>query len=295
MGRILKHVLTVWNDMAYKTIIKENGDRVRFSKAKVELSLRRSGASPRVAKSIANKVANEITKKSTTSDVYRHAYDLLKKEGEHPTAARYNLKKAIQALGPTGFPFEQFIARLLEYRGLKTEVGVVVQGRCVTHEIDVLATDENKERYVECKFHRRGGYATDVKVPLYIRSRFQDIEDYFEDMGDTSKYRQPWIVTNTRFSDDAIQYAECSGIKLIGWRYPHGNGLEHLVEEIGLYPVTVLSFLNDTEKAKLLKKDIVLCVDIVKDPQCLVDVGVPKSRLDKALKEAQELCHHPTV
>lgn len=276
--------------MSVTTILKENGQRARFSKSKVELSLRRSGATPKLAKSITNQVASRLNQKTTTADVYRQAYELLKESGEHPTAARYNLKKAIQMLGPTGFPFEQFVARLLAYRGLKTRVGVVTPGRCVTHEIDVIASDDNKERYIECKFHRSGGYYTDVKVPLYIHARFQDVMHYFEDIEDDTKYREPWIVTNTRFSDDAIQFGECSRIKMIGWKHPHGNGLEKLIEEINLYPITVLTFLNEREKQALLSKDIVLCVDILENSSVLIDVGVPKSRQSRAIKEAEELC-----
>jgi hypothetical protein len=182
------------------------------------------------------------------------------------------------------------VARLLSYRGLHTEVGKTVQGRCVTHEIDVLAIDDHKERYIECKFHQKQGYTTDVKVPLYIHSRFQDIVNYYADMHDTSKYREPWIVTNTRFSTDAIQYAECSDIKLIGWQYPHEHGLERLVEDIGLYPITVLANLTEREKKKLFEYDIVLCIDILSDEYILTEVGVPASRQKLVLEQATSIC-----
>jgi hypothetical protein len=276
--------------MAIKTILKANGERVRFSKQKVELSLRRSGVTPKLAKAITNEVANEILENTTTDDIYKHAYRLLQNDGIHPTAARYSLKRAIHALGPTGFPFEQFVARLLSYRGLHTKVGVIVDGRCVTHEIDVLATDDNKERYIECKFHKDPGYTTNIKVPLYIHSRFLDIANKFADLEDTSAYREPWIVTNTRFSDDSIQYAQCTGIKLIGWNYPHGNGLEHLIEDIHLYPITVLTHLTDREKKSLLDADIVLCTDVLTQLDLLEEIGVPKSRREKIRAEATELC-----
>lgn len=276
--------------MPYQTILKANGDRVRFSKQKVEVSLRRSGAAPKVAKQIAAAVAKEIGSDTTTDDIYKRAYQLLHEDHNTPVAARYSLKRAIHALGPTGFPFEQFVSRLLEYRGLKTKVGVTVEGRCVSHEIDVLAFDDNKERYIECKFHKDPGYNTNVKVPLYINSRFLDIKHRFEDLNDHSAYREPWIVTNTRFSKDAVQYAECAGIKLIGWHYPHGNGLERLVEDIGLHPITVLSTLSDREKHALLKMDKVLCVDVFEDPEILLQVGLSRTRQQQVLDEAQAVC-----
>ena len=282
--------------MPYKTIAKANGDHVPFQKKKVELSLLRSGAPIQLAKAIANQVENEMTAKSTTNDVYKLAYKLLKDQDAHPIAARYNLKNAIHALGPTGFPFEKFIGRLFTYRGLETDVGVIVQGRCVSHEVDVLAIDEKKERYIECKFHRNPGYTTNVKVPLYIHSRFRDIIHFFEDRGDDMKMiRQSWIVTNTRFSIDAIHYAECSGIKLIGWRYPTNNGLEKLIEDIGMYPITILSFLTDREKQALLHLDKILCIDVLTDVSILAQVHVPKSRRGKVIKEIEALCVGPSM
>lgn len=276
--------------MAHQTILKANGDRVRFSKQKVVTSLRRSGASIKIATAIANQVANEIHADTTTDDIYAAAYALLRNSGVETTAARYSLKRAVHALGPTGFPFEQFVARLLAYRGLHTEVGVIVQGRCVTHEIDVLATDEHKHRYIECKFHKDPGYTTNVKVPLYIKSRFQDIADYFADKQDTSAYREPWIVTNTRFSDDAIQYGECAGLKLIGWHYPKGNGFERLIEDIGLYPITILTKLTEREAQQILKRDIVLCIDILEDETVLDQIGVPQHRKKDIVTEAATIC-----
>lgn len=276
--------------MAHTTILKANGDRVRFSKQKVITSLRRSGANETLASEIAEQVANQIDAHTTTDDIYAAAYQLLHAEDDIATAARYNLRRAIHELGPTGFPFEQFVGRLLAYRGLDVQIGKTMQGRCVTHEIDVLAIDEHKERYIECKFHQGQGYATDVKVPLYIHARFEDIANHYIDIQDTRITREPWIITNTRFSKDAIQYGECTKMKLIGWKYPHEYGLEHLVEDIGLYPITVLSYLSAREKKKLLDSGIVLCIELLEDVHCLAKVGVSPSRQKQVIAQAESIC-----
>lgn len=276
--------------MAHTTILKANGDRVRFSKQKVITSLRRSGAGELLAKEIADQVAKNIHAHTTTDDIYAAAYQLLHAENDIATAARYNLRRAIHELGPTGFPFEQFVGRLLAYRGLDVQIGKKIPGRCVTHEIDVLAIDEQKERYIECKFHQGQGYATDVKVPLYIHARFEDIANHFIDMKDTAIVREPWIITNTRFSKDAVKYGECTKMKLIGWKYPHEKGLEHLVEDIGLYPITVLSHLNAREKKKLLDRGTVLCIELLEDVQCLAEVGVSSTRQKQVIAQATSIC-----
>ncbi|MDE1840663.1 PDDEXK family nuclease [Candidatus Nitrosotalea okcheonensis] len=44
----------------------------------------------------------------------------------------------------------------------------------------------------------------------------------------------------TKLSDDAITYAKYIGQQIISWRYPPSKGLESMIEEKGLYPVTIL-------------------------------------------------------
>ena len=272
--------------MAYQTIVKANGERVRFSKQKVVTSLRRSGASAALASSIANQVANEITTNTTTDDIYVHAYRLLKEAGIESTAARYSLKRAIHALGPTGFPFEQFVARLFGYQGMHTETGVIVKGACISHEIDVLATQGTLVRYIECKFHNDVTYTADVKIPLYIHSRFRDITAYYEQIGDVSQQREAWIITNTRFSDDAKQYAKCNGIQLLSWAYPKGQGLEHIVESLGIYPISLLTTLSERERIALIDVGIMLCLELLEQEHILSDIGIPHNRHRTIMDEA---------
>jgi len=157
-------------------IIKANGDTVRYDRKRVMTSLLRSGASQEVANSVTDKVSAQIKSgETTTHDIYSAAYGFLKTMKQKPVAARYSLKKAIMALGPTGYPFEQLIGEVLKRKGYKTQVGVVVEGHCVPHEVDVVAIKENCHAFIEAKFHNQPGIHTDVKVPLYIHSRFLDI------------------------------------------------------------------------------------------------------------------------
>lgn len=271
-------------------ITNASGDLVAFKKHKIVESLMRSGANKGLAKDIAHEVAKKLHSGMTTQDVYREAFAMLKKEGERPIAARYSLKQAIMQLGPTGYPFERFVAEILAHHGYQVQVGVVVKGHCVDHEIDVIAENGNEHCFVECKFHNRKSYVTDVKVPLYIHSRFLDVKRRLEDKGDTHKSHHQWIVTNTGFSQDAIKYGECMGMKLIGWRYPAEGGLEKLVEDIGLHPVTCLTTLSRTNQEKLLKRDVVLCKDIHTKEGVLDRLGLSKMQKKKIIEEASEVC-----
>ena len=102
----------------------------------------------------------------TTKQIYQTAFDLLKKDSRS-NAGRYNLKRAIMALGPSGFPFEQYIESVFEQQGYKVKVNQFLEGVCVTHEIDVLAENDRHVLLIECKYHNKQGLFSDVKVPLY--------------------------------------------------------------------------------------------------------------------------------
>ena len=129
-------------------------------------------------------------------------------------AGKYRLKNAIMELGPTGYPFEHFVGAILRTQGYKVKVGVLIDGKCVQHEVDVVAEKDNKIIVVECKFHRSAGKKSDVKIPLYIRSRFNDIYDKWSADGTLGdKEYEGWLVTNTHFTTDAEKYGKCKWTK----------------------------------------------------------------------------------
>ncbi len=271
-------------------IIKASGDIAPFSKQKIEKSLKRSGAYPGLAKKIAGEVEARLRPGMSTQDIYKLAFKLLKEEHERPVAARYSLKKAIKAFGPTGFPFERFIGEIFRRKGFNVEVGKVVEGKCVFHEVDVVATSEKKHYFMECKFHSEQSKSTDVKVALYVHSRFEDIMEKIVEKGMCHEIHKAWVITNTRLSKDAIKYGECNNMKMIGWRYPKGRGVEVLVEETKLHPVTCLTTLNDKEKTDLLYNDLILCQDVPHRVDLLKKIGINHSRVKAILKEVREVC-----
>jgi len=164
----------------------------------------------------------------TTTEIYSRAFKMLS-DFSRASAARYKLKKAIMELGPAGYPFERFIGAILEHQGYRVEIGKFVKGHCVTHEVDVIADMDDRRYMVECKFHNRQAHNSDVKVPLYIHSRFLDIrKKWLEQDGMNDKFHQGWMVTNTRLTEDAMEYGQCAGLKLISWDYPQDGSLRRL-------------------------------------------------------------------
>jgi hypothetical protein len=206
-------------------------------------------------------------------------------------ASKYKLKKAIYELGPTGFPFERFLSAILIYSGYKTQVGKTVAGKCVSHEIDVIAEKNGSIIIIECKFHREQGLNCNVKIPLYIYSRYQDVKNAWHKAA--SNIKEPdecWVVTNTRFTKDATVYCNCMGLYLLSWDYPKGDSLKERIDRLGLYPITVSTLLTKREKQFLLSRDVVLCRQLLKDSFYLDHLGVSEIRKTKILNEVGRLC-----
>jgi hypothetical protein len=271
-------------------IVKASGHHDSFDISKLKKSLIRSGASGPQVDEVIGKVKGILYPGISTRKIYKAAFKLLR-EKSRPLAARYKLKSAIMELGPSGFPFEKFIAEILRSQGYTTQTGVMVTGKCVKHEIDVIAEQDNEYFMIECKYHNHPGTICDVKVPLYIYSRFKDVEaSWLQLPGHQLKLHQGWVVTNTRFSVDAIQYGTCMGLYLLGWDYPVKGGLNQQIERSGLYPVTCLTTLSKSEKQNLLAGNIVLCREICDRPDLLKDAGVSDARIKIVLDESMELC-----
>ncbi|NER16827.1 restriction endonuclease [Spongiivirga citrea] len=274
------------------TIVKASGEKVRFSIPKLKKSLRRSGAEEHTVSQIIDAVRDELYQGISTKEIYNRAFALLKKS-KSIYASKYKLKKAIYEFGPTGFPFERFVAAILQYAGYQVKVGQILQGKCVSHEVDVVAEKDEEHIIIECKFHSDRKNKCDVKVPLYIHSRYSDIIANYENGNNCPT--DGWVVTNTQFTKDAIAYGTCSGLQLLSWDFPKNNGLKDRIDRLGLYPITVSTLLTNSEKQFLLGRDIVLCRQLLKDTFYLDHLGVSEERKSNIISEIKLLCSETSV
>ena len=273
-------------------IVKSSGKKVKFSLHKLSKSLKRTGADEDTINKILDKVRDELYQGISTKEIYNRAFVLLKKKNSY-LASKYKLKKAIYELGPTGFPFEYFISAVLKNSGYITEVGKILQGKCVSHEVDVIAHKNNETTVIECKFHSQQGYNCNVKVPLYINSRYQDIKTHWDTNKKNNTILTPgWVVTNTRFTEDAIKFGNCIGLYLLSWDYPENDGLKDRIDRLGLYPITTSTLLTNREKQFLLSREIVLCRDLIGDVFFLDHLGISESRKKRILEELEQLCNY---
>lgn len=273
-------------------IVKHSGSIVDFNRDKLKSSLLKSGADKKVVDEVLQMIEKQIYDGISTKKIYRLAFSLLKKSS-HSNAARYNLRTAIQLLGPAGFFFEKYVARLFIAEGYLAQTNLFLSGRCVGHEVDVAIMKNDYLEMVECKFHAKSETNSDVKVPMYILSRFNDLKNRNHIIFTKSdKISGCWIVTNNRFTGDAMAFAHCSGLQLLSWDYPEKSSLRKRIDTEQLYPVTCLTSLTLAEKDKLLVQDIILAKEITDNMEILESIGLSSIRIKNVLKEVSELCKY---
>jgi len=232
-------------------VTKRSGEIEEFDRAKTKVAVMRAGASSEDADDIIDRLMPRLYDGITTEEVYRLVRAMLNAR----TAARYGLKKAILALGPDGRNFETLVFHLFQAMGFQAKVRETVQGKCVSHEIDVTLEKDDVRYMVECKFHNSLSIKCAIQTALYTYGRFLDVDAAFD-------LQCPYLVTNTRFTSEVVKYADCVCIRLLGWRQPEQGGLEELLERYRLYPVTILD-LKRSDIRMLLEKDMVLVKDIL--------------------------------
>lgn len=270
-------------------IRKADGTFEPFRVSKLRTSLIRSGASHAEVADITRRIEQELRHGMSTESIYRRAFEMLR-EGTSLIAARYSLRRAMVGLGPTGFPFENYLAELLAFDGFTTRTRVTISGRCAPHEIDVLAYKGTAVSITEAKFHLQPGTKTDLQVVLYSYARFLDLKGTKAHPRDLHPISESWVVTNTKFTTTAIRYAECAGVNLLSWEYPKKHNLQDRIETSKLYPITVLQNLSVRDKKNLLEQGVVLCRDLIDNHKLLYSAGVPRKRMSDVMDESSKLC-----
>lgn len=261
-------------------VIKADGTIEPFSEEKLLTSIQRAGIPSSLQTRILQEINNKLYNNIPTSEIYQLILRSLDRSDEPLTRARYSLKQAIMQLGPTGYPFEDFIAKVLQSQGFETQVRQILFGKCVNHEIDVIATKDGKRHMVEAKYHNNSGTRSEVHVPLYVHSRFEDLKEKHH-------LDEAWVVTNTKATSDAIAYGLCVGMKIISWSFPEQNSLRDMVEKSKLHPITMLTTLSQGQKEELLNRHVVLCKELIVNPDILHLLHIPEKQRNRIMQEVQ--------
>ncbi|MEI8232514.1 MAG: restriction endonuclease [bacterium] len=265
-------------------VTKIDGTQEIYNEEKIRTSATRVGVPEELQNGMLQSIRDRLYDGIKTSEIFQLIKDYLRQSGSTYLAMKYNLKDALAELGPSGYPFEKYVSLLLNEVGYQTQINQTIMGSCIPHEIDVLAHKDNVTYLIEAKFHKNHAQRTDVRVTLYIKARFDDVKSNWKN-GEV----RPWIVTNTRFSTDAIKYGEYQHIRLTSWGYPKGEGIMDLIEHTGLHPITIIEGLGESNKLRLFAAGVVTCRQML-DPhnQSLVS----KDFLDKILPELEKICQN---
>lgn len=268
-------------------VVKKSGEKEVYDEEKVRHSMNRVGVpdnlKPEVLAHIKEKFENN---EISTDDIFRHILEYLEPR-DRKSSLRFNLRQAIFELGPTGFPFEQYLASIFRKMGYSVTPNVIMNGDCVRHEIDLVIEKGGNKEIVEVKFHNHHVVKTDVQTTLYTYARFLDVKE-------KNSVDNVWLITNTKLTTDAITYANCKGMPVIAWNYPESGNLQDMVEEPAMYPITLLTSLSEQEKKRLIEKNVVLCTDLLnKSDEELSDPLIRNDSLQKAKSDAQLVCPLP--
>lgn len=273
-------------------IINSLGKEEPFSWQKIYNAAERVGAPKALAKEIATIIEKEAYPGITTKEIFQRVEQILSKE--YPRGRiRFRLKEAMRRLGPSGFPFEKYIAEIFKQLGFSIKLNQNIKGQCVPHEIDFLAKEEKYFLIGECKYHSLSGGRVDLKIGLIHYARFLDLMagNSFKNIKLEKLKIRPIIVTNTKFTSKAIKYCECNGIDLLGWKYPKLRGLEYVIESEGFYPITILPSLPNNLLEVFYQQRLMLVQDLLK-----IDVAkfskktrIPQKKISAIKREAEIL------
>lgn len=272
---------------------KQNGELEEFQPDNLIQSLKRSGAQPDEVKQVYQLATANMYEGMGTRELYQKAFEALKKI-RNSFAARYSLKEALKELGPEGFHFEKWMAKILQKQGYDAVTSQTLQGSAVTHEIDVVASRADEMLLCECKFRNDEEAKISVTTPMYFLSRFNDLKEHtFAYFGKQLQPTQGFLITNAYFTSDSIAFANHYKIELISWDYPPHRNIKSLTDQYSMYPVTSLTTLDFDQKQTLLSKNCLLVREIVDNPVLLDHFKFDEELKAAVLEEAQELCEAP--
>ncbi len=269
------------------SIVKTDGSIERFDGEKLIASLRHAGAGIHTAERITHTITAAMGSEVRSQEIYRKAFAMLRREARS-VAARYALRRALLEFGPSGHPFEDFVAQLFKAEGWNVEWRKIIQGKCVTHEVDVYATRGKETLAAELKYHNDAFYKTDVKTALYVKARFEDIW-HCDPRVRNCPIGRGMLITNTKFTSQAIEYSMCAGLELLGWSFPDEGNLYDRIISAGIYPVTTLTNLKRSEKRLLVDQGIVTSAMLLEHRTVLRKFGVTPERIGAILSEINSL------
>jgi len=267
-------------------VTKADGSKQPFDKQKIINTCLRLQATLEQAQSIADKIEAKAYDGIPTKKILQMVFLYMKK---YRPAIGYqiDLRQAIAMLRSKP-DFEVFVAKLFEAMGYEVERNLIIQGKCIEHEIDVVARKDSEVILVEVKHHVNHHTYSGLDTFLQLNSTLEDLKEGYESGKNNFKFTKAILICNTKVSDHARRYALCRGLEFIAWKFPQEKGLERLIEEYKLYPITFLKGIERNEAYKLADASVVTLKQLLDDVEKISrKSGIGKNRILQLQKAAK--------
>jgi hypothetical protein len=214
------------------------------------------GANKEVGHEVADRIESRLYDGISTQMILRMIFRFMQKY-KPEVGNLFDLKKGLSLMSPKP-EFEVFVQVLLKHNGFEVRPNQILAGKCVEHEVDAIARKNGVTYFVEAKHHLSYHFLTGLDESRIARAILEDIAEGFVLGRSNLKIDRAMIVTNTRYSEHAIRYGGCRNILQIGWSSPENFGLQNMIFEKKLYPLSCLRGLRGETRTRLVEAGIVL-------------------------------------
>lgn len=270
-------------------VTKADGTSQAFDRNKIKHTLIRMRAPPEVAEEIADKIEQKVYEGIPTKKILQLIFTYLKKYKPEIRHTK-DLRTSITLLRSKP-DFEYFVGFLLQAEGYEVKMNRILQGRCVDHEIDVIASKDSEILYVEVKHHSQPHIYTGLDVFLEANSAFEDLVAGFNTAKNGTNFTKAYVIINTKISDHAKRYSSCQGIDSIAWKTPERGSLEDLIEKHRFYPITILKGLDNFSFTRLADNGIILLKQLIETEESEIQkkTQLPISKVEEFAAKAREI------
>jgi hypothetical protein len=245
------------------------------------------GANRRIAVEVADEIEARLYDGISTRKILQMIYRLLRKY--KPILRHFlDLRKGLSLMGSKP-EFEKFVQILLSHHGFEVSPNQIIKGKCVGHEVDAIARKYGVTFFVESKHHSNYHTPTGLDESRIARAVLEDVTDGFALGKSDLKIDRAMIVTNTRYTEHAKRYGKCRNILQIGWSSPINLGLQNMIEEKKLHPLSCLRDLKSETRLQLVNTGIVLIRQLVEEnpSKIAIETGIPQEILKKTIEKAK--------
>jgi Holliday junction resolvase-like predicted endonuclease len=270
------------------SVVKADGSKQFFDKDKVVRTCLRMGANHQLAAQVAQKVEDRVYEGMPTKKVLQLIFRFMGKD-KPGVKHLFDLRRGLSLMGSKP-EFEMFIRVLLTHHGFEVTANQILKGLCGEHEVDAIARKDGLAYFVEVKHHLSYHALTGLDESRIARAVLEDVSEGFQ-LGKTDfRIDKAMIVTNTRYSEHAIEYGKCRGILQVGWNYPVNKGLENMIEEKRLHPISCLRGVTDEERLMLAGRGLVFIRQLLDEEE--LGLARKTGLRRESIRAIMEKAHH---